>query len=67
MIPLTRLNSSRLSVNCDLIRYMESAPDTVLTLVGGEKLVVMEACEEIAEMVLRYRARVLRCSTQEER
>jgi flagellar protein FlbD len=60
MIQLTRLNGSHLTVNCDLIRYMESSPDTVLTLVGGEKLVVLEPCEEIAETVLLYHAEVLR-------
>ena len=35
MIELTRLNGSRLSINCDLIKYADSAPDTVLTLVTG--------------------------------
>jgi flagellar protein FlbD len=32
MIELTRLNGSRLAINCDLIKYAEAAPDTVLTL-----------------------------------
>ena len=41
MIELTRLNGSRLSINCDLIKHAESAPDTVLTLITGEKLVVL--------------------------
>lgn len=36
MIQLTRLNNARLAVNCDLIKYVEEAPDTVLTLVSGE-------------------------------
>ena len=44
MIELTRLNGSRLAVNCDLIKYAEAAPDTMLTLVTGEKLVVLEPC-----------------------
>src|SRR6202020_1167164 len=43
MIQLTRLNGCRLDVNCDLIKYAESSPDTVLTLVTGEKLVVLES------------------------
>ncbi len=29
MIQLTRLNNARLAVNCDLIKYVEAAPDTV--------------------------------------
>ncbi|SFS14692.1 flagellar protein FlbD [Granulicella pectinivorans] len=60
MIQLTRLNGTHLTVNCDLIRYMEASPDTVLTMIGGEKLVVLEPCEAIAEIVLHYHAQVLR-------
>lgn len=60
MIELTRLNGSALSVNCDLIRYAEATPDTTLTLVTGEKLVVREAREEVAARALQYRAEVLR-------
>ncbi len=60
MIELTRLNGSRLAVNCDLIKYAEAAPDTVLTLITGEKLVVLEPCSEVSRRTLEYRASVLR-------
>jgi len=60
MIELTRLNGSRLCINCDLIKYAESAPDTVLTLVTGEKLVVLEPRTEVLRRTLDYRAAVLR-------
>lgn len=60
MIELTRLNGSRLDVNCDLIKYSEAAPDTVLTLITGEKLVVHESCDEVSQRILIYRANVLR-------
>ena len=60
MIELTRLNGSRLSINCDLIKYADSAPDTVLTLVTGEKLVVLEPRSEVMRRTMEYRASVLR-------
>jgi flagellar protein FlbD len=60
MIELTRLNGSPLAINCDLIKYAEAAPDTVLTLITGEKLVVLEACTEVSHRTLEYRAAVLR-------
>lgn len=60
MIQLTRLNGSRFAVNCDLIKYAEAAPDTVLTLITGEKLVVLEPCSEVSQRTLDYRAAVLR-------
>src|SRR5215471_3302757 len=62
MIELTRLNGSRLSINCDLIKYAESAPDTVLTLVTGEKLVVLEPRSEVTRRTLDYRASILRAA-----
>ena len=65
MIELTRLNGSHLVVNCDLIKYAEAAPDTVLTLVTGEKLVVLEPCVEISQRTLEYRASVLRSAWPE--
>lgn len=60
MIQLTRLNGSHLVVNCDLIKYAEAAPDTVLTLITGEKLVVLEPCIEVSHRTLEYRASILR-------
>ncbi len=60
MIELTRLNGSKFTVNPDLIKYFEAAPDTTLTLVTGEKLLVVESCELVAELAVAYRAEVLR-------
>ncbi len=59
MIQLTRLNNARLAVNCDLIKYVEEAPDTVLTLLNGEKLVVRETTEQVIERVRDFRRSVL--------
>lgn len=59
MIELTRLNGHALLVNSDLIKHVEAIPDTTLTLVTGEKLVVLESCAEVLLRTLRYRARVL--------
>jgi flagellar protein FlbD len=60
MIELTRLNGSHLSINCDLIKYADSAPDTVLTLVTGEKIVVLESRSEVMRKMVDYRAAILR-------
>ena len=43
MIRLTRLNNQALTVNSDLIKFVEQSPDTLITLVSGEKLVVLES------------------------
>ena|SRR5271165_2585926 len=59
MIELTRLNGNPMVVNSDLIKTAEASPDTMLTLITGEKLIVRESCEEVTESVLNYRARLL--------
>jgi uncharacterized protein YlzI (FlbEa/FlbD family) len=59
MIELTRLNSQTLVVNSDLIKTIEYAPDTVITLVNGDKIVVRETGEEILARIVDFRRRVL--------
>ena len=58
MIHLTRLNGNPLVVNSDLIKYAEASPDTVLTLTNGEKIVVLESCEEVVQRTIAYRGRL---------
>jgi flagellar protein FlbD len=59
MIQLTRLNNSRLAVNSDLIKCVEEAPDTVITLLSGDKLVVRETTAQVIERVRDFRRSVL--------
>ena len=59
MIDLTRLNGHRMVVNCDLVKFVEASPDTTITLITGEKLIVLESCEQLVERILMYRAMVL--------
>jgi flagellar protein FlbD len=59
MIDLTRLNGHRLVVNCDLIKLVESTPDTTITLINGEKLIVLEPLEELLVRVAVWRSRIL--------
>jgi flagellar protein FlbD len=59
MIELTRLNGRPMVLNSDLIKTAEASPDTMLTLINGEKLIVREPIAEVVERVLAYRARLL--------
>jgi len=59
MIPLTRLNGQPLIINSDLIKVIENAPDTVISLVNGEKIVVRESGEVILDRIVQFRRRVL--------
>ena len=59
MIEVTRLNGNPMVLNSDLIKTAEASPDTMLTLINGEKLIVRETCAEVMERVTVYRARLL--------
>jgi len=59
MIQLTRLNNSSITINSDLIKFVEQSPDTVITLLNGEKILVRESAEQILERIVQFRRHVL--------
>ncbi len=58
MIRLTRLNGKEFVLNAELIKYLEETPDTVVTLVNNERIVVSEKLDLIVERVLEYGRRL---------
>lgn len=54
MIPVTRPDGSSLLVNPDLIETIEETPDTVITFVGGKKLLVREAAAVLSDRFRSY-------------
>ena len=61
MITVTRLNGKRFVLNADLIRTVEENPDTIVTLVTGEHMVVKEPMREVVAKAVEY-GRLLRRS-----
>ena len=59
MIRLTRLNKQPIGVNSDLVKFIESSPDTLITLISGEKILVRESYDEIVSLIVAFRQRVL--------
>lgn len=59
MIHLTRLNNKALIVNSDLIKFVEQSPDTTVTLLNGEKIVVLEKPSEVLARIIEFRRNVL--------
>ena len=58
MIEVTRLNGSPYFLNPDQILSVEATPDTVLTLLNGEKLLVQETPIEISERFIAMKKRI---------
>lgn len=67
MIVVTRLSGGRFGVNPDLVQRVDSAPDTILTLVDGTKLLVQETLDEVVDLIHESRARLLARSRELER
>lgn len=59
MVQLTRLNNKPLMVNSDLIKFVEQSPDTLVTLITGEKIVVLEKPADVVARVIEFRRSVL--------
>ena len=59
MIQLTRLNGNPIALNSDLIKFVENAPDTVITLINGEKVIVRETSEDVINRIVAFRRSVM--------
>ena len=55
MIKLTRLNGDSFILNAELIRSVDARPDTYITLVSNDHLIVKESMEEVVKRSLEYR------------
>jgi len=59
MIQLTRLNNTPLMVNSDLIKFVEQSPDTVITLLNNEKILVREDAATVLKRIVQFRQTIL--------
>ena len=55
MIKLSRINGAEVTVNAELIETVDAAPDTIISLTTGKKLMVVESVDQVMEKVLAYR------------
>ncbi len=54
MITVTRLNDQALVINAELIKTVESTPDTLITLINGDRMMVKESLDEIVRKAVEY-------------
>ena len=55
MIKVTRFNHTEVIINADLIEFIEANPDTVITMVTGKKVLVLETADEVRRLAQDYR------------
>jgi flagellar protein FlbD len=54
MILVSKLNGDKLLVNAHLVKYVESTPDTLITLRDGERVMVRESAAEVCSLIIDY-------------
>ena len=58
MIILSRLNGQPVAINPDLITWIDVTPDTTVSLITGDRIIVREPVEEVIEKVIAFRRAV---------
>lgn len=58
MIEVSKLNGEKYYVNAEAIEFIESTPDTMLTLASGKKFVVLESAYDVVEKIIEYKKKL---------
>lgn len=59
MIKVTGLNKKEFVINAEHIEIIEQIPECVITLIGGNKYIVLESLDEIISKVIEYKNRIV--------
>jgi flagellar protein FlbD len=58
MILLHRMNQKPVYVNPDLMRHLESTPDTVITFADGTTLMVRESPDTVISQIVEFKGQI---------
>jgi flagellar protein FlbD len=58
LVTLSRLNGTVVAINPDLITWIDVTPDTIVSLLGGDKIIVRESLDEVIARVVAFRRSV---------
>lgn len=54
MITVTRFDGSQFVINAAMIEFIESTPDTIISLINGKKIIVKETVPQIIESAMDF-------------
>lgn len=57
MIKVTKINNEPMVINADMIEFIESTPDTIISTTTGKKIFVKESVDEVIDRVIQYKQR----------
>ena len=54
MITVTRFDSRVVVLNAEMIKMIEATPDTIITLVNGDTVLVRESVDDVVQRAIEY-------------
>lgn len=58
MITITRLDKRVVVLNADLIKMVEATPDTIITLINGDTIVVRDSVDDVIRRAVDYQRQI---------
>ena len=58
MITVTRLDKRVVVINADLIKMIESTPDTIITFINGDTVIVRDSVDDVVRHAIDYQRQV---------
>ena len=58
MITVTRLDKRVVVLNAELIKMIEATPDTIITLINGDVVIVTESVDEVVRRAIDFARQV---------
>jgi len=58
MITVTRLDKRVVVINADLIKMIESTPDTIITFINGDSVIVRDSVDDVVRHAIDYQRQV---------
>lgn len=58
MITVTRLDGRVVVINAEMIKMIEATPDTIVTLLNGDAVLVKESVDEVVRRAIEYARQV---------
>ncbi len=58
MITVTRLDKRVVVINTDLIKMIEATPDTIITFINGDSVIVRDPVEDVVRNAIDYQRQV---------
>jgi flagellar protein FlbD len=63
LIKLTSINNKNFILNAEHIEKIENVPESLITLINGNKYIVLESTEEIINKVIEYKNKIFKLGT----